>query len=48
MNELILIVDDEPIIVLPGQMYLDREGSRVICAGDGNRPSKRWQAVVRP
>jgi DNA-binding response OmpR family regulator len=37
MNELILIVDDEPSIVQLGQMYLEREGFRVISAGDGER-----------
>src|SRR5512145_2339183 len=37
MNELILIVDDEPSIVQLGQMYLERDGFRVISAGDGNQ-----------
>ena len=35
MNELILLVDDEPSITQLARMYLEREGFRVTAAGDG-------------
>lgn len=35
MNELILLVDDEPSIIQLAQMYLEREGFRIVSAGDG-------------
>jgi Response regulators consisting of a CheY-like receiver domain and a winged-helix DNA-binding domain len=35
VNELILIVDDEPSIVQLARMYLEREGFRTESAGDG-------------
>jgi len=35
MNELILLVDDEPSIVQLARMYLERENFRVETAGDG-------------
>lgn len=35
MNELILIVDDEPSIVQLARMYLEREGFRIAAVGDG-------------
>ena len=35
MNELILIVDDEPSIVQLARMYLERDGFRVESVGDG-------------
>jgi len=35
MNELILLVDDEPSIVQLARMYLEREGFRVESANDG-------------
>jgi two-component system alkaline phosphatase synthesis response regulator PhoP len=35
MNEVILVVDDEPKIVKQAQDYLERSGFRVITAGDG-------------
>jgi DNA-binding response OmpR family regulator len=35
VNELILLVDDEPSIVQLARMYLEREGFRVESAGDG-------------
>ncbi len=34
-GELILLVDDEPHIVELAQLYLEREGYRVVSAGDG-------------
>jgi len=36
VNELILVVDDEPKIVRLARDYLEKNGFRVICAGDGN------------
>jgi two-component system alkaline phosphatase synthesis response regulator PhoP len=35
MNEVVLVVDDEPKIVKQAQDYLERSGFRVITAGDG-------------
>lgn len=35
MNELILLVDDEPSIVQLGRLYLEREGFRIESASDG-------------
>jgi two-component system alkaline phosphatase synthesis response regulator PhoP len=35
MNEMILIVDDEPKIVKQARDYLERSGFRVVTAGDG-------------
>ena len=35
MNEVILIVDDEPKIVKQARDYLERSGFRVLAAGDG-------------
>lgn len=35
MNELILLVDDEPSIIQLARMYLEREGFRVASASDG-------------
>jgi two-component system alkaline phosphatase synthesis response regulator PhoP len=35
MNEVILVVDDEPKIVKQAQDYLERSGFRVVAAGDG-------------
>lgn len=35
MNELILLVDDEPSIIKLAQMYLERESFRIITAKDG-------------
>ena len=35
MNELILIVDDEPSIIELSRMYLEREGFRTQSARDG-------------
>ena len=35
MNELILLVDDEPSIVQLARMYLEREGFRIASANDG-------------
>ena len=35
MAELILLVDDEPSIVQLAQLYLEREGFRIVSAGDG-------------
>jgi two-component system alkaline phosphatase synthesis response regulator PhoP len=35
MNELILVVDDEPKIVKQARDYLERSGFRVVSAGDG-------------
>jgi DNA-binding response OmpR family regulator len=34
-GELILLVDDEPHILELAQLYLEREGFRVVTAGDG-------------
>lgn len=34
-NELILLVDDEPSIIQLARMYLEREGFRIVSAGDG-------------
>ena len=34
-GKLILLVDDEPNIIQLGKMYLEREGYRIISAGDG-------------
>lgn len=36
-SELVLVVDDEPSIVQLSRLYLEREGYRVIEAGDGKR-----------
>ena len=36
MNELILVVDDEPKIVKLARDYLEQAGFRVVAAGDGN------------
>ena len=35
MNELILLVDDEPSIIKLARMYLEREGFRILTAKDG-------------
>jgi DNA-binding response OmpR family regulator len=35
LNELILLVDDEPSIIELSRMYLEREGFRIDAAGDG-------------
>ncbi|HLO15423.1 MAG TPA: response regulator, partial [Anaerolineales bacterium] len=35
MNELVLLVDDEPSIVQLARMYLEREGFRIDSANDG-------------
>jgi two-component system, OmpR family, alkaline phosphatase synthesis response regulator PhoP len=35
LNELILLVDDEPSIIQLSRMYLEREGFRIDSAGDG-------------
>jgi DNA-binding response OmpR family regulator len=35
MNELILLVDDEPSIIQLARMYLERENFRVEAVGDG-------------
>ncbi|MFN8426447.1 MAG: hypothetical protein U0X87_09365 [Anaerolineales bacterium] len=35
MNELILLVDDEPSIIKLARMYLEREGFRIATAKDG-------------
>ena len=35
-GELLLLVDDEPNIIELAQMYLEREGYRIITAADGN------------
>lgn len=35
MNELILLVDDEPSIIQLARMYLEREAFRIISVGDG-------------
>ncbi len=35
MNDLILLVDDEPSIIQLARLYLEREGFRVQAAGDG-------------
>ena len=35
MNELILLVDDEPSIVQLARLYLEREGFRIAAVGDG-------------
>ena len=35
MNELILLVDDEPSIIQLSRMYLEREGFRINSVGDG-------------
>ncbi len=35
MNELILLVDDEPSIIQLSRMYLEREGFRIDSVGDG-------------
>ena len=36
MNEMILVVDDEPKITKLAKDYLERSGFRVITAADGN------------
>ncbi len=41
MNELILLVDDEPSIVQLARMYLEREGFRVESVGDGEAALSR-------
>lgn len=35
MNELILLVEDEPSIIKLARMYLEREGFRIEAANDG-------------
>jgi DNA-binding response OmpR family regulator len=35
LNELILLVDDEPSIIQLARMYLEREGFRIAAVGDG-------------
>ena len=35
MNEMILVIDDEPKIVKLARDYLERSGFRVVAAGDG-------------
>ena len=37
MNELILLVDDEPLIVQQARDYLEHGGFRVLSAGDGRQ-----------
>ena len=37
MNELILLVDDEPLIVQQARDYLEHGGFRVLSAGDGKQ-----------
>jgi DNA-binding response OmpR family regulator len=39
-GELLLLVDDEPNIIELAQMYLEREGYRIITAADGNTAIK--------
>jgi DNA-binding response OmpR family regulator len=50
VNELILLVDDEPSIVKLARMYLEREGFRVESAGDGetalDRVAREHPAMV--
>ncbi len=50
MNELILLVDDEPSIVQLARMYLEREGFRVESANDGeaalDKVARRHPALV--
>ena len=46
MNEMILVVDDEPKIVKLARDYLERGGFRVIAAGDGQTALARRDTRV--
>jgi DNA-binding response OmpR family regulator len=50
VNELILLVDDEPSIIQLARMYLEREGFRVASASDGeaalNKVAREHPALV--